>query len=425
MMSLFIKLAFITICKFIIPASAISSNCIYNAKSIAVQTVNAHALDNLARQQFMSILNNRYRNDRTIFPKDQNPLTTDISSDDIADITLFTEILVKDDETLSGTETFLIVQLMEYIDKALQYSRAIIRITFKLRIRLQQIQVCVKSFKTNTHAGACDFEFRHSFQSINGITNRLGFFVNLNKLDKTLQAFVSFQNEIAVSVHSLIDIPEKGEVFIQTEMSHSFNPITMFNFTETIKGKNNKHGRIFPVRALPSTKYFNKCDVTKEYTMLCQLPTPCQNKTLSCHSTNIASMNRTTASTTSIIDLQDFNLSNIKTITFDLVGKGGLVSASTLNQRIPIISIQEVSSKNTYEQNPLNFVHSNMYQIKFNGAIKGTFESSGNKCLAIKLIFVFSNNETETCHFKPYPRGYLLASNHLIFLGHIHSNHSQ
>ena len=407
-----------------IQSNVAKGNCTNYVNKFKHEAINITALNRMIQQEFVSIQDSGYINNKNKFPVDQEQLITDISLNSTANMKVFAETLVQDNKPLMDSETFLIVQVMEYIDKKLLYSRTIIRFTFNLQHHLQQIKICVKIFGIRAHGGVCDFNVLYPFASIGNDIDKIAMFVNVDKLDSSVHAFVSFENTIIASISSLIYLPKGSDVFMKTEMSKSFNPITMFQFMETKSENILKHGSIFPIEASPSTTYLNKCE-TNPHEKWCQLLPPCISETsYSCKYANYTDMNETMfPPTLSFIDFEHLDRRKLKTITLHLRGKRGQINAFSSDQKIRIISIHPMKSKPSYQQNPLNVIHSNLFALKLNNTARGSFESSHN-CLSMRILIVFPNNATQTCHFKSYPRVYFLANNHLIFLGHIQSNHS-
>ena len=139
--------------------------------------INTNAFDEYTKNEFISIQTNRYRNIRNnILKEGLEPLITDISSNTTGSIKIFAETIVRinDDDmtTLDQPESFFIVQLMEYIDRSILYSRSVIRIVFNLQSHRKRIKICVKRFGKHKHGGACDFDSVYSFKSFLNTGNK-------------------------------------------------------------------------------------------------------------------------------------------------------------------------------------------------------------------------------------------------------------
>ena len=85
-------------------------NCDAEGNSFINQVINTTLLDNLVQEQFISIQRNRYRNDKSIFPVNQTPLITNISSIDAANFKQFAETMLNGDDGSSEykTKSFLL-----------------------------------------------------------------------------------------------------------------------------------------------------------------------------------------------------------------------------------------------------------------------------------------------------------------------------
>ena len=138
----------------------IKPKCDAKGNSFINQMINTTSLDNLVQQQFISIQRNRYRNNRDIFPVNQTPLITNISSINTANFKQFAETMISGDDRLSKlkTKSFFILQVMEYIDKELLYSKTLMKITFSLQAHKRKLRICAKAFGKNAHSGSCDFD---------------------------------------------------------------------------------------------------------------------------------------------------------------------------------------------------------------------------------------------------------------------------
>ena len=275
MMKLHLLICFLTSLSFIIKVcpNPIKPKCNAKGNSFINQVINTTSLDNLVQQQFISIQRNRYRNNRDIFPVNQTPLITNISSINTANFKQFAETMINGDDRLSKfkTKSFFILQVMEYIDKELLYSKTLMKITLSLQAHSRQLKICAKIFGKNAHSGSCDFDAFYSLEKLRNKNNRLGFFIDVDKSNGIFNAFVSTKNKVVASVNSIINIPHRADVFIRTEMSNAFNLITLFNFTENTSMKS-EDGSIFLDEALSKTNMqFNECEMIKEdYAKWCQ-----------------------------------------------------------------------------------------------------------------------------------------------------------
>ena len=427
MMKLHLIICFLTSISFIIKVcpKPIKPKCNAKGNSFINQVINTTSLDNLVQQQFISIQRNRYRNNRDIFPVNQTPLITNISSINTANFKQFAEKMISGDDRLPKfkTKSFFILQVMEYIDKELLYSKTLIKITFSLQAHSGDLKICAKIFGKNAHSGSCDFDAFYSLEPVRNKNNRLGFFIDVDKSNGIFNAFVSTKNEVVASVNSIMNIPQSADVFIRTEMSNAFNPITLFNFTENTSMKN-EEGSIFLDEALSKTNMqFNECEMIKEdYVKWCQF---CNINTSyyspSCRKENdVILEDVTTLPSKSFIDFKSLQVNSLKALTFNVKGYHGRIYATPLlsNNDLPIFSIRQVNFESGFAQNPLNFFKSQLFEISLNNTTKGTLESN-DECLDMKITILFSNNATSKCYYPPRPLVYLMANNHNIFLGHV------
>ena len=408
-------------------------NCDAKGNSFINQVINTTLLDNLVQEQFISIQRNRYRNDKSMFPVNQTPLITNISSIDAANFKQFAETMLNGDDGSSEykSKSFFIVQIMEYIDKELLYSKAIMKITFSLQSHPDQLKICAKIFGKDAHSGSCDFDAFYLLESARKKKNRIQFFVELDKSNGFFNEFVSVKNKIIANVNSLIHIPQRSKVFIQTEMSNTFNPITLFTFTENALPRNvYKEGSIFIDKALSRNNIqFDKCEMIKEeYAKWCQF---CNQNTSSstsssCQKENEASLQEgTTLSSKLFIDFKHLDVNNLKALTFHVKGYHGRIYATPLlsNKDLPIFVVDQADSNPGFTQNPLNFFQSKLFVMELNSTKKGALQSN-DECLDMKIMILFSNNVTHKCFYHPLPRVYLMANNHNILLGYVEHNHT-